>query len=205
MLMPSSLPLSVTFSQPHSVRVPSYRIRMVSDLKKIIRDNTLQLVQKATGPLKPRESGVTRLVAMGISNGTAQRILDDDSDLRLETVEQLAAALKVTPVSLMTPDAKAPAMLFRDLNPFEVMLMNLFRDLTDEDEQHAAIVELNQRRDRARSASASPAADAGNPYANAGNRRHLVQGRTPERRAPDPQARSPLTHNDRRAPKERKA
>jgi hypothetical protein len=166
---------------------------MVSEMKKVVRENALKLIQQSTGALKPRESGVTRLTALGIPNGTAQRVLDDTSDLRLETVEQLAAALKVKPWELMTPGLEAPAMLFRDLNPFEVMLLNLFRDLPDEDERHSAIVDMNQRRDRARFSSA-PAADAGNPYAGSQNRREVILGRIPERRTPDRQVDSPLTH-----------
>lgn len=175
---------------------------MVSDLKKIVRDNALRLIKKATGPLKPNESGVTRLVALGMTNGTAQRILDDITDMRLETVEQLAAALKVTPIALMTPDAQAPAMLFRDLDSFEGMLLTLFRELPNDSDRHSAIVELNQRRDLARErerlkAGAAAAPDSGNPYAGKNNRREVVLGRTPERRNVDRLIDSPLTHHPR--------
>lgn len=172
---------------------------MVSDLKRIVRENVLQLIQKTAGPLKPRESGVTRLVALGIPNGTAQRILDDVSDVRLETVEQLAAALKVAPASLLAPGAQAPTLLFRDLNSFEGMLLNLFRELPHDNDRHLAIVELNQRRDAARereqlAAGAASTPDSGNPYAGKRNRRENTLGHNPERRT-EQQLGSPLTHN----------
>lgn len=119
------------------------------------------------------------------------------------TAENCAKAAKFLGVSgywLATGDgemiekAGAVATMLKGLSGFEGMLLTLFRDLSDDNDRHAAIVELNQRRDRARAAAGAPASDAGNPYAGAGNRRTLIQGRNPERRTGG-LVPSPLTHN----------
>jgi hypothetical protein len=142
MLMTCRLPLSVSTCQPLSVGLQSYRIRMASDTKNVVRENVRALLKKRGGEFKPKESGVSRLMSLGIANGTAQRILDEDSDYRLETLDQVAAALRVSVRDLITPGMSTEALPFRDLDPFESQLVTLFRRLPSDQhrEQHLALL-----------------------------------------------------------------
>lgn len=103
--MVDSLPLSVVSRQPLSVETISYRIWMGPQSKKIARANILLLLQKKGGELKPNETGVTRLTKMGIANGSAQRLLGDESDIQLGRIDQVAEKLGVEPWQLLKPIA----------------------------------------------------------------------------------------------------
>ncbi|MGK2951624.1 MAG: helix-turn-helix domain-containing protein, partial [Thiobacillus sp.] len=74
----------------------------MSNLKQVLRENTLRLLA-AEGRMKSNETGVSRLVAKGIGQGTAQRILEGKTSIGLETLEQLAGVLGVSPWRLILP------------------------------------------------------------------------------------------------------
>lgn len=146
----------------------SYRIRMDPDVKKIIRTNVLALVEKQQGPLGPRESsGVSRLMRLGISNGVAQRILDESSDVYLGSLVDLASALQVKVWELLTPGLQSSSMPFRNLDAFEAQLMSLYRQLK-EDQQHDFLIDLSMAVDASKP-DAEPSTQ--NPFPHVPKRR----------------------------------
>lgn len=72
---------------------------MVPPLKTIIRDN----VRKLLG-LAQEASGVSEVMRLGFANGTAQRILDDTTQVGVDQLERLAAGLRVEPWQLCVPN-----------------------------------------------------------------------------------------------------
>lgn len=81
---------------------------MESQSKRIVRSNILMLLNRDAGPLPKNQSGVTRLKAyLKVPQGSAQRLLDDVSDLQLGSLDRFAAALKVESWQLLTPWASA--------------------------------------------------------------------------------------------------
>ena len=93
------LPDSITDSQPHSVAEEPYRAVMASDIKKVVRDNTLALLG-----LAPGERGATaELVRLGLSNGDATRVLKAETSLGLDKIVQIANGLRVQPWQLLVP------------------------------------------------------------------------------------------------------
>jgi hypothetical protein len=82
---------------------------MKSNTKSVLRSNVLGRLGKLK-ELRAHETGVSRLVALGFSNGTAQRILDPEQDVRLVTLEQLAAKMKVKPWQLLVPEGPQAAL-----------------------------------------------------------------------------------------------
>jgi len=85
---------------------------MESASKKTVRANVLAFLGRL-GPLRERESGVTKLKNLGVSHGNAQRTVDQESDMRLATLDQVAAALKMKPWQLLveTFDPASPPVL----------------------------------------------------------------------------------------------
>jgi transcriptional regulator with XRE-family HTH domain len=77
-------------------------------LKQVLRQNVLKFLSE-DGPLRPRESGVQRLVKLGIPNGTAQRVLGAEASVGLDVLEQIAKALGVAPWRLLRPLAEPVA------------------------------------------------------------------------------------------------
>lgn len=152
---------------------------MDATVKKIIRDNVLALVERQSGPLGPRESsGVSRLLKLGISNGVAQRILDDSSDVYLSSLLDLANALRVKVWEILTPGLQSSSMPFRNLDAFEAQLMSLYRQLS-EDQQQEFLIDLNNAANKGKTQ-----ASAQNPYPDAPpNRRLQILGHVPERRS----------------------
>jgi hypothetical protein len=74
------------------------------EIKKTVRLNVLSLLKfQAGGELPEGESGVTRLKKLGVSQGNAQRTLDEESDLRLATLDQLAKGFRLKPWQLLVP------------------------------------------------------------------------------------------------------
>lgn len=73
---------------------------MESDSKRNVRLNVLALLDRAR-PMRASESGVTRLKNLGVSHGNAQRTVDDQSDMQLATLDQIAAGLRVKPWQLL--------------------------------------------------------------------------------------------------------
>jgi transcriptional regulator with XRE-family HTH domain len=72
------------------------------DLKQTLRENTFWLLA-AESPMKSNETGISRLVAKGIGQGTAQRILEGKTSIGLETLEQLSQVLGISPWRLIQP------------------------------------------------------------------------------------------------------
>jgi len=97
------IPHSVTSSQPHSVGNFAYRARMAPKIKKVLGENAVAL-SAYRSPLRPNEKGTSRLIKLGLTNGTAQRVLDDESDISLAALETIAGGLRVDPWQLLVPD-----------------------------------------------------------------------------------------------------
>jgi hypothetical protein len=72
---------------------------MQPTLKMTIRDNVRRLLGLAED-----ESGVSRVMALGFSNGTAQRILDSETSIGVDVLEKLADGLKLAPWQLCVPN-----------------------------------------------------------------------------------------------------
>jgi len=129
-----SLPLSVASAQPPSVTHLNYRSRMESASKKIARENVLQYIQD-TAPLKPHERGVTRLQALGLKGATAQRMLADDQDIRLETLDVLAEHMRVQPWQLLVPGFRKGGRLPSGFSEQGSHLASLFDSISDPTER----------------------------------------------------------------------
>lgn len=96
--MGRSLPDSVILWQPHPVRDRAYRFRMTADPKKVLASNIRRLLRLGN------ESGVSKLIKLGISNGNAQRALKGETAIGLDVLAQLAAKLGVQPWQLLVED-----------------------------------------------------------------------------------------------------
>lgn len=112
MLMDRILPLSVISRQPLSVTELTYRYRMESQSKKTMRANVLALLGRVK-PLRSDETGVSRLLQAGLSNGNAQRVLAADQDIYMTRLDEVARALRVEPWQLLVPgiDPDRPPLL----------------------------------------------------------------------------------------------
>lgn len=71
---------------------------MASDIKIVVRDNVRALLR-----LSPTESGVSKLIDLGIPNGSAQRVLKGETSVGLDVMSELARVLKVSPWQLCVP------------------------------------------------------------------------------------------------------
>lgn len=96
--MPPSLPHSVMARKPDAVTASGYGYGMGSALKITIRDNVRRLLRLNEG-----DSGVASVMKLGFANGTAQRILDDDTEIGVDKLQLLATGLKVEPWQLCVP------------------------------------------------------------------------------------------------------
>lgn len=117
---------------------------MTSESKRLLQSNVRALLERKGGKLGAKETGVTRLVNLGISQGTAQRVFDS-ADSRLSTLDEVAAALGVSVGELMSPAVAAQALPYRDLDPFEAQLVTFFRQLPSDTERNELLVALSQR------------------------------------------------------------
>lgn len=82
---------------------------MKKSAKAVLRENLLAFVTKGK-PLAPHETGVGRLVALGVARGTAQRLLDPDRDVQLETLDQVADLTRMKPWQLLVPGDQKDAL-----------------------------------------------------------------------------------------------
>lgn len=78
---------------------------MASDLRKIIRDNVRRLLK-----LGPNDKGIAELVRLGLSNGTAQRLMGAETSIGIELLQTLADGLDVEPWQLCVPDLDPEVM-----------------------------------------------------------------------------------------------
>lgn len=118
---------------------------MTSESKRLLQSNVRALLERKGGKLGAKETGVTRLVNLGISQGTAQRVFDS-ADSRLSTLDEVAAALGVSIGELMSPAVPgAQTLPYRDLDAFEAQLVTFFRQLPSDTERNELLVALSQR------------------------------------------------------------
>lgn len=110
-LMAASLPVSVTYRQPHTVGNVTYRNRM--SIKQTVADNALALIKhRAGGSLPPKEtSGVSRLQKAGVPGATAQRVLGRaEGGYTVEALEATAKGLDVLAWQLLVPGLNPAAL-----------------------------------------------------------------------------------------------
>lgn len=125
--MSTNLPRSVSFGQPESVVRAGYRPPMEKTAKQVLRENVLELLQK-DAKLVGKETGVTRLVKLGLSNGNAQRVLDS-SEVGTERLDQLARVFGLSAWQLLVPglDPKQPPTLGDELPPWPFHMVEASR------------------------------------------------------------------------------
>lgn len=71
---------------------------MAEDLKITVRDNVRRLLG-----LQPDESGVSKLIDKGFSNGNAQRVLGGETSIGIDLLAQVAAAFGLDAWQLCFP------------------------------------------------------------------------------------------------------
>lgn len=110
---------------------------MDASLGTVLRDNVLALLEHRTGPLRPNETGLTRLVKLGLSAGSAQRALAGETSLGLEILKNIAVALQVEVWQLLVPDLDPVALPGLTVDqgawPFEMVDRNAYRALSATD------------------------------------------------------------------------
>lgn len=120
---------------------------MKTSTKEVLRANVLARLGKLQ-PLRGNETGVGRLIRLGVSNGTAQRVLDPEKDLKLETLDDLARILKVRPWQLLVPEEPQAALqdLMSDmsLSPDAESIARRLDALTSDDARRIAYALLDQ-------------------------------------------------------------
>lgn len=111
---------------------------MAQTIKEIFAANLLTLLERHAGAKLNRAQAVTALVNLGIPTGTAQRLIDDRTNVQINTVELVAGKFRVAPASLLTPhgaqtiysdEAKAFAAWFDALPQEDKSRAILFRDM----------------------------------------------------------------------------
>lgn len=107
---------------------------MTDDIRAVLRDNVKALLEKRAREDKTQKPGISGLIAMGIPNGTAQRILGGKTSIGLDVVEKLAKGLKVSPWVLLVPQLSVDALpgLTEDHSawPFPLVDQSAYLDLT---------------------------------------------------------------------------
>lgn len=82
---------------------------MKTPTKPTLTKNVLALITYGS-PLVGKETGVTRIVELGVPMGTAQRVIDEEQDVRLSTIDKLAEGLRVESWQLLVPGAARDAL-----------------------------------------------------------------------------------------------
>ena len=104
--------------------------------KAAFKQNLIALIERDSGPLRPNETGVTRLVKKGFANGTAQRLLND-TDIGIELTPEVAVKFKVEPWALLVKDLDANQLpsLVGDSTawPFEMVDKDAYRGMGSEE------------------------------------------------------------------------
>lgn len=102
-----------------------------------LRDNVLKLLVQQSGDWKPSERGktrgVTRLKKLGLTQGTAQRVLEGSTSIGLEILQQLASAFHVKPWHLLVPglDVEALPVAGRAAWPFPMVDQDAYYALSE--------------------------------------------------------------------------
>lgn len=71
---------------------------MAVNLKKIIRENV-----RARLGLRPGQAGVSKLIELGIAQGSAQRVLGGETSVGADLIAEVAQVLNVAPWQLCVP------------------------------------------------------------------------------------------------------
>ena len=87
-------------------------------------------------PLRTNESGVQRLVNLGIPNGTAQRLLGAETSIGLDVIEQVAVVLGVAPWRLLRPQVEVTAITRNEATLRDTRLVAQIQRLPEE-QRHA--------------------------------------------------------------------
>lgn len=94
---------------------------MGKSAKRTIAANVMRLLRERAGdPEMQRKQAVTALVHLKIATGTAQRLLDETTDIQIGTLEDVAGKLSVTLLDLMSDrsaDLAAPEASTVDCTP----------------------------------------------------------------------------------------
>lgn len=104
------LPHAAIEAQPHSVSAAEYRDGMAETSKKTVTENVLALLLHKTGPRKAWQSGVSRLMSLGVALGTAKRTLEGDASLGADVLDDLARKLGVQTWQLLVPGLDPAAL-----------------------------------------------------------------------------------------------
>lgn len=100
--MPYSLPPTVTYAQPQSVREAAYRFRMHA-IKATIRENLLALLRFEKGELPPGENGTSRLAKLAGKKGSWGQRLLDETDIGISVLADAAHMFGLQPWQLLVP------------------------------------------------------------------------------------------------------
>lgn len=76
---------------------------MHDDYRSVLRDNVRALLEVRTKEDSTRKGGIQGLIALGLSHGTAQRILEGQTSIGLDVLVQVARGLGVSPWMLLVP------------------------------------------------------------------------------------------------------
>ena len=104
-------------------------------LRQVLRLNVLKFLVEDR-PLKTNESGVQRLVNLGIPNGTVQRLLGAETSIGLDVIEQVAAVLGVAPWRLLRPQVEFTGMMRNEASLRDTQLVAQIQRLPKE-QRHA--------------------------------------------------------------------
>lgn len=98
---------------------------MESASKKTLRENVRAIIAFRAG-IRPEDVGVSRVIQLNLPNGTAQRLLGTDSDLRMDTIDVIARGLGVESWQLLVPSldpAKLP-VIAGDTKPWPFQMVD---------------------------------------------------------------------------------
>lgn len=121
---------------PHPARPAGYCEKMPAPLPAIVAANVLALLRKQHPDMRSHETGITRLLQAGMTQGSAQRILKGETKLNLGTLEEVAKALRVPVWQLLVPDLDAnapPGLTAAQSWPFEMVPAEAYWSLPAED------------------------------------------------------------------------
>jgi hypothetical protein len=136
-----SLPDTVSSSQPHTVRKRDYFPRMPENIKTVLRDNLQAVLRERYPTMRPNESGITKLVELGVAQGSAQRAIGGETSIGIDMLEKIASAIGLQTWQLLVPElnARAPQSLSADPRawPFEMVDRTKYFALGEKDRLYA--------------------------------------------------------------------
>jgi hypothetical protein len=109
---------------------------MGKTVKQVIQENVRNLLK-----LQPDESGVQKLIQKGFPNGSAQRILNSETQIGVDQLDKLAKAFKVEPWQLCAPNlgvSTGQVKMTPDRWPFATIRRDRWEELS---ERHKGVAE----------------------------------------------------------------